>query len=98
MLSGVYGGRQELLSSEEELENLMRRVYMNVEMLTKKEFIKEVNTHFIYQFSITSINKWYPGGRGSPSFGLRDEVHSTQVSISSTHKTSADSFSPYSPY
>ena len=45
---------------------------MNIEMLTKKDHIKEVNTHFIYQFSVTSINKWYPGGRGSPSFGMRD--------------------------
>lgn len=86
MLGALYGGRQELVSSEDELNLLLERVRAG--RIRLERAADAANMHIVVQFSVTSISRTATGS----------DAHSTQVSISSTHRASVDSFSPYSPY
>ncbi len=71
MLSTMCGARQELMKSEDEVFTLLRRVKECQRFLEDKAVIDSAQTHYIYQFNLTRINRSNSLSPGPPPSALR---------------------------
>ena len=95
------------MKTEEEVFSLLRRVKDCQRFLEDKGIVDPISTHYIYQFTLTRINRsnsMSPGPpmsgafRGSsPSFGRMDEHNTSVQGIEPyPYKGAPSAFRPYS--